>query len=153
MFRIILYDKVKVYRLLYYSSRLLVLFFSKITIGTALLGNVPTKNKTNRALGRWVSTQRSNHKKFKRTGSTAHPRMDRKEMNRRTSRLNGINFSWSLLPGNTQSEENIGDHSESSSSSEKTIENKRNDDKEEKNESKRNIDRGDDEDSNDVTSV
>jgi len=79
--------------------------------------NVPTKNKTNRALGRWVSTQRSNYKKFMRNGSTAHPRMDQKEMNRRTNRLNGINFTWSLLPGNTQSEEIIDDNRESSSSS------------------------------------
>ena len=153
MFQIILYDKVKVYRLLHYSSRLLVLSFQKYQSVLYDLGNVPTKNKTNRALGRWVSTQRSNYKKFMRTGSTAHPRMDRKEMNRRTNRLNGINFTWSLLPGNTQSEEIIDDNRESSSSSEKTTENNRNDDKEEKNKSKRDVDGGYDEESDNVTSV
>ncbi|MGK3737275.1 MAG: hypothetical protein ACI90V_004120 [Bacillariaceae sp.] len=99
-----------------------------------LSGNVPTKNKTNRALGRWVSTQRSNYKKFKRTGSTAHPRMDREEMKRRIRRLDGINFSWSLLPGSTLPEENVDDSSDSSSSSAKTTENDQNDAMEEDNE-------------------
>jgi hypothetical protein len=102
-----------------------------------LSGNVPTKNKTNRALGRWVSTQRSNYKKFKRTGSTAHPRMDREEMKRRIRRLDGINFSWSLLPGSTLPEENVDDSSDSSSSSAKTTENDQNDAMEEDNENRR----------------
>ena len=61
-------------------------------------GNVPTKNKTNRALGRWVSTQRANYKKFNRGESHNQPRMDREEFERRIRRLDAIGFTWSLLP-------------------------------------------------------
>lgn len=56
-------------------------------------GNVPTKNRDNRALGRWVSTQRSMFKKFQEGDIN-----DIEVWNRRIRRLNGINFSWSLAP-------------------------------------------------------
>ena len=56
-------------------------------------GNVPTKNKDNRALGRWVSTQRSMFKKFQE--GDIH---DMGIWDRRIRRLNGINFAWSLAP-------------------------------------------------------
>ena len=73
-----------------------------------LLGTVPTKNATNRALGRWVSTQRAVYKRFIKTGELAYPRMNIKEMNQRISRLNGLNFSWY---------EGIGSNNNSSNSS------------------------------------
>jgi hypothetical protein len=56
-------------------------------------GNVPTKNKENRALGRWVSTQRSMYKKYQEDDIN-----DVEVWSRRIRRLNGIAFSWSLAP-------------------------------------------------------
>lgn len=56
---------------------------------------------SNKALGRWVSTQRAVYKQFQKTGVTAHP----EEMKRRINRLDRIGFSWSVLPGNTDPEE------------------------------------------------
>ena len=67
-------------------------------------GNVPTKNKTNRALGRWISTQRANYKKFKKGECTPNRRTDWEEMERRIQRLEAIGFVWSLLPGGTTTE-------------------------------------------------
>ena len=78
-------------------------------------GNVPTKNNSNnKALGRWVSTQRANYKKLMGSESLTKKisRMDYKEMNRRISRLNAINFSWSLLSSNTQSKDVLDNDSE-----------------------------------------
>jgi hypothetical protein len=80
-------------------------------------GNVPTKNKSNRALGRWVSTQRSNYKNLKKGESPKHPRMNRQELERRIRRLNGIGFAWSLLPGTTKTEVD-GDNEEDNSDDE-----------------------------------
>lgn len=77
-------------------------------------GNVPTKKRSNRALGRWVSTQRSNYKKFKNGESPKHPRMDRQELERRIRRLDGIGFAWSLLPGATKTEVDGNNEEESS---------------------------------------
>lgn len=51
--------------------------------------NVPTKYKQNTALGRWVSTQRSEFKKFCR-GDKAGIGID----SERISRLNSIDFVW-----------------------------------------------------------
>ena len=88
--------------------------FIEILILIGLAGNVPTKNKSNKALGRWVSTQRSNYKKFKKSGSIAQSRMDREEMEKRIRKLNGISFTWSLLPGGMKSEEEGNSSSKSS---------------------------------------
>eukprot|EP00535_Pseudo-nitzschia_heimii_P007334 CAMPEP_0197179274 /NCGR_PEP_ID=MMETSP1423-20130617/4287_1 /TAXON_ID=476441 /ORGANISM="Pseudo-nitzschia heimii, Strain UNC1101" /LENGTH=511 /DNA_ID=CAMNT_0042629165 /DNA_START=407 /DNA_END=1942 /DNA_ORIENTATION=- len=60
--------------------------------------NVPTKNKANRALGRWVSTQRANYKKSSNGESHQQPRMDCVEFTRRIRRLDAIGFTWSLIP-------------------------------------------------------
>jgi len=93
--------------------------------------NVPTKNKNNRALGRWVSTQRSNHKKFQSGELLKHPRMDQEELERRISRLNGIGFAWSLLPGTTRFEgddDNEGKRNESTTHSTTSPEKKEEDD-------------------------
>ena len=57
-------------------------------------GNVPTKNKTNKALGRWVSTQRANYKKYKKGEWEKLPRMDRDQFERRIRRLEAIGFPW-----------------------------------------------------------
>jgi hypothetical protein len=70
-------------------------------------GDVPTKNKKNRALGRWVSTQRSNYKKYKRGMGTLRPKTDDEEMERRIRCLEGIGFKWSLA--GTQSSEQGGE--------------------------------------------
>ncbi|KAG7352759.1 helicase domain protein [Nitzschia inconspicua] len=67
--------------------------------------DVPTKNKKNRALGRWVSTQRSNYKKYKKGVGTLRPKTDEEEMERRIRCLEGIGFKWSLLPGSYSNEE------------------------------------------------
>lgn len=68
-------------------------------------GDVPTKNKKNRALGRWVSTQRSNYKKYKLGTGMLRPKTDEDEMERRIRCLEGIGFKWSLLPGNSPTNE------------------------------------------------
>jgi hypothetical protein len=81
-------------------------------------GNVPTKNQNNRALGRWVSTQRSNYKKFQRgRGGSLRPKTDDEEMQHRINRLNGIGFIWNLLPGNSSNDEQ-GDIEEGEESNE-----------------------------------
>jgi hypothetical protein len=75
-------------------------------------GNVPTKNKTNKALGRWVSTQRSNYKKYCKGEGTLRPKTENDEMDRRIRMLNAIGFNWSLLPGSGASEEGSENHSD-----------------------------------------
>jgi hypothetical protein len=67
--------------------------------------NVPTKNKQNRALGRWVSTQRSNYKKFKLGKGTLRPNTEEAETLRRIRCLEGIGFQWSLLTRDSSSNE------------------------------------------------
>lgn len=64
--------------------------------------NVPTKNKHNRALGRWVSTQRANYKRLQQGNPPKQRRTDWEEAKRRIRRLNGIGFAWSLLPTSTE---------------------------------------------------
>ena len=49
--------------------------------------------------------------------STKQPRMDRHEMERRIKRLNAIDFTWSLLPGKSESD---GDDSDSQDSIDET---------------------------------
>ena len=68
--------------------------------------NVPTKNKTNRALGRWVSSQRANYKAWK---EGEYGRIDPEEIERRIKRLEAIGFAWSLLPGGTTAEVDHGE--------------------------------------------
>ena len=71
--------------------------------------NVPTKNRANRALGRWVSTQRSNYKKFKLGKGNLRPNTDEEETKRRIRCLEGIGFQWSLLARDSSEEENEND--------------------------------------------
>lgn len=76
-------------------------------------GNVPTKNKQNRALGRWVSTQRANYKRLQQGNPPKQRRTDWEEAKRRIRRLNGIGFAWSLLPACSPHEERDEDDQES----------------------------------------
>ncbi len=71
--------------------------------------NVPTKNKANRALGRWVSSQRANYKAWK---EGKYGRIDPEEIERRIKRLEAIGFAWSLLPGGTTTEVDHGEDEE-----------------------------------------
>lgn len=62
--------------------------------------DVPTKYKENQALGRWVSTQRSEFKKFQE-GRSKHM------TNERIDKLNRLQFKWEMLnvpPQRTPSE-------------------------------------------------
>jgi Helicase associated domain len=52
--------------------------------------DVPTKYKENPALGRWVSTQRSQYKQFL-AGTTTHMTQERFE------RLNELGFKWNMI--------------------------------------------------------
>jgi hypothetical protein len=75
-------------------------------------GNVPTKNKVNKALGRWVSTQRSNYKKYRQGKGNLRPKTDSVEMERRIRMLNGIGFNWSLLPGHSSGSDEHSDETD-----------------------------------------
>ena len=75
-------------------------------------GDFPTKSKYNRALGRWVSTQRSNKKRMETGNPPNQGRTDQEEAERRIRRLNAIGFTWSLLPGGTTTE--VDDEEENS---------------------------------------
>jgi hypothetical protein len=55
--------------------------------------NVPTKYAPNPALGRWVSTQRSEYKKFLDNNSKLMTM-------ERINKLNKIGFCWEILPAN-----------------------------------------------------
>lgn len=55
--------------------------------------DVPTKYAPNPALGRWVSTQRSEYKKWLDNNSK-HMTMER------INKLNKIGFRWEMLPAN-----------------------------------------------------
>lgn len=65
-------------------------------------GNVPTKNNSNRALGRWVSTQRSMYKKY----MAGQIEKDHDEIAERIKKLKSIGFVWSLAPGSPNSNNN-----------------------------------------------
>lgn len=82
--------------------------------GTA---DVPTKFAENPALGRWVSTQRSEYKKFQSGTSRimTQPHIDR---------LNGLGFRWELIPSrnpDSVSGSNRSSLSSAASSSNSTI--------------------------------
>jgi Helicase associated domain len=87
-------------------------------------GDVPTKNKKNRALGRWVSTQRSNYKKYKKGMGTLRPKTDDEEMERRIRCLEGIGFKWSLAAGTLSSEEDAEEENNDSQEESDEIESK-----------------------------
>ncbi|KAL3930038.1 MAG: hypothetical protein SGARI_004598 [Bacillariaceae sp.] len=74
--------------------------------------NVPTKNRANRALGRWVSTQRSNYKKFKLGKGNLRPNTDEDETKRRIRCLKGIDFQWSLLARDSSEEDDGNEETE-----------------------------------------
>ena len=58
--------------------------------------DVATKYSPNPALGRWVSTQRSEYKKF-RDGTSKH--MTQEKINK----LNRLGFKWEMLPNRSNS--------------------------------------------------
>ena len=70
--------------------------------------NVPTKSSEQRALGRWVSTQRSVYKRWKNGEFSVGPSGDGStssfaaenlaEIEQRIRRLDEIGFTWSLAP-------------------------------------------------------
>ena len=56
--------------------------------------HVPTKFKENRALGRWVSTQRNMYKKYREKGTFNN--LDTIEVLRRIRLLERLGFSWTM---------------------------------------------------------
>jgi Helicase associated domain len=107
-------------------------------------GNVPTKNSSNRALGRWVSTQRSMYKRFKE----GKIEKDVKEMTQRIRKLNRIKFCWSLAPGSPTSEEDGAEGAAAFSSDQLSGEydsNEENDEEEEEDDGEEEEDDGDQE--------
>lgn len=63
-------------------------------------GNVPTKNSSQKALGRWVSTQRSMYKKY----LDGRIEKDIEEHEKRIRKLSSLNFCWSLAHGSPNSD-------------------------------------------------
>jgi hypothetical protein len=63
------------------------------------LGNVPTKCKKNRALGRWVSTQRAMYKTHQEGAIVGKDGSHSQENERRIARLEELGFSFSMIPG------------------------------------------------------
>lgn len=63
---------------------------------------VPTKSRTHRALGRWVSTQRSMYKRYKDGEAVDSTVMERIE------KLESVGFVWSLAPGEDDGESSCG---------------------------------------------
>lgn len=57
--------------------------------------NVPTKYKENRALGRWVSTQRNMYKRF--TAGEPFNNLSLDEIERRIALLKKMDFCWVML--------------------------------------------------------
>jgi hypothetical protein len=55
--------------------------------------NVPTKHKSNRALGRWVSTQRSIYKSYKAGKKQSVSEL---EIRRRIALLEKMDFQWRM---------------------------------------------------------
>ena len=74
--------------------------------------NVPTKNSSQKALGRWVSTQRSMRKKF----LEGRIEKDIEEHEKRIQKLNDINFCWSLAQGGSPTSEGTYEGSQFASS-------------------------------------
>ena len=64
--------------------------------------NVPTKFKERRALGRWVSTQRSNYFKRYKRKIEGRPQESLKEeeleLTKRVQMLNELGFVWRMAP-------------------------------------------------------
>lgn len=60
--------------------------------------DVPTKYTPNPALGRWVSTQRSEYKKFLKGSSKLMTRQ-------KVALLNRIGFKWEMIPSRSSSDE------------------------------------------------
>lgn len=58
--------------------------------------NVPTKYVENRALGRWVSTQRNMYKKYH--GGASFNSLLPSEIERRIQLLNQLGFIWNMAP-------------------------------------------------------
>jgi Helicase associated domain len=55
-------------------------------------GDVPTKCRDNQALGRWVSTQRSNYKEFVEGTDTSKQMTEE-----RIARLESVGFKWRMM--------------------------------------------------------
>jgi hypothetical protein len=73
-----------------------VAYPNKSSFVTSNAGNVPTKYRGNKALGRWVSTQRAYYKRFE-SGEVTDPE-EMEEGQRRIRLLNELCFTWSMLP-------------------------------------------------------
>lgn len=58
--------------------------------------HVPTKYPDNRALGRWVSTQRNMYKKYHSGGRFNN--LSTEEIERRIALLQSLRFSWNMSP-------------------------------------------------------
>lgn len=65
--------------------------------------NVPTKYVENRALGRWVSTQRNMYKKY-HAGASFNS-LPPAELERRIVLLDQLGFSWNMAPPSSSSDD------------------------------------------------
>jgi Helicase associated domain len=82
-----------------------VLISSLFCFISIIIGNVPTKCKKNRALGRWVSTQRAMYKNY--MGGRSSRGIAKDEIVRRIARLEELGFCFSMLmPGDSETESN-----------------------------------------------
>ena len=72
--------------------------------------NVPTKFPDNRALGRWVSTQRHMWKKCQ--AGEPFNNLPSEEIERRINLLNELGFSWSMIPTSESDDSHKNSHSQ-----------------------------------------
>lgn len=74
--------------------------------------NVPTKYSINRALGRWVSTQRNMWKKYQAQGP-AGMNLPPEEIERRIRLLDALEFTWNMVqpPADSDGSNTDGDGS------------------------------------------
>ena len=80
--------------------------------------DVPTKYAPNPALGRWVSTQRSEYKIFMQTdGRSRHLTQEKIDM------LNAIGFKWEMIPSRLSNSSSHSNGTSSGSSHNTTISN------------------------------
>jgi Helicase associated domain len=65
---------------------------ASLRVGLPSAGDVPTKCRDNQALGRWVSTQRSNYKEFMEGTDTSKQMTEE-----RIARLESVGFKWRMM--------------------------------------------------------
>lgn len=74
--------------------------------------NVATKYAPNPALGRWVSTQRSEYKKFQKSRRSGGGGNKSKHMTQtKIDMLNGLGFKWEMLPNRSSGSSSNGSNS------------------------------------------